>query len=44
VIANHPVCLLYAHGVAIREHAELVRSLAEAASAAFVRLLRQAQR
>ncbi len=41
-ISDHPVCLLYAHGAAPR--ADLATGLAEAASSAFARLLRAAQR
>jgi hypothetical protein len=41
-IAGQAVCLLYAHGPA--DVGDLLAALAEAASTAFVRLLRQAQR
>jgi hypothetical protein len=44
VIGGHPVCLLYAHGRALSGADDALRGLAEAASTAFVRLLRQTLR
>ena len=44
LIADHPVCLIYAHGAAIGEAEAILRALAEAAGIAFGRLLRAAQR